>query len=126
MTSTTSTSSALDFTKPHVVSPLQVAFPANVIGVLMPSYKDIPVKYPGKVFFEHLQNRWFYFGLKTHDLPPTKPEIDLETAVRHLQCIQGSFQPKHEHKIAAVAWLMSLWFELPANATSPGSQAGKA
>jgi hypothetical protein len=36
--------------------------------------------------------------------------VDGELAIRHLQVIQASFEPKHEHKEAAVAYLASLWF----------------
>lgn len=39
-----------------------------------------------------------------------KDGIDGDTAVRHLRAIQGSFAPKHEHKMEAVAYLASRWF----------------
>jgi len=34
-------------------------------------------------------------------------------STRHLQTIQGSFEPKHEHKQDCVAYFMSLWFQGP-------------
>jgi len=36
--------------------------------------------------------------------------VDGGLAIRHLQVIQASFEPKHEHKEAAVAYLASPWF----------------
>ncbi len=41
----------------------------------------------------------------------SKPGIDETDAKRHLKAVLGSFAPKHEHKEAACAYLMSLWFE---------------
>jgi hypothetical protein len=57
-----------------------------------------------------LQQQWFFCGLKGYEFI-SNPGIDKADALRHLGTIQGSFEPKHEHKEAAVAWLMSLWFE---------------
>ena len=48
------------------------------------------------------------------DLPPIKPikqGISLSLALRHLGACLSSWEPKHEHKTAGVAYLMSLWFE---------------
>jgi hypothetical protein len=42
---------------------------------------------------------------------PGWSEIMAEARGWHLKAIMGSFQPKHEHKTAGVAYLMSLWFE---------------
>ena len=99
-----------DFLKPQHVDDLTLAFPADVAH-LMPCYEDIPDEfknYPG-TFWNKWQAEWFYRGLQAS--PHAKPGIDLEMALRHLWAIQGSFQPKHEHKEAAVAYLASLWLE---------------
>jgi len=37
--------------------------------------------------------------------------IDQNKALRHIKAILGSFEPKHEHKEAAAAYLLSLWFK---------------
>jgi len=54
-----------------------------------------------------------FSGLKKSEVPPVKEGIDVNMALRHLHAIQGSFEPKHEYKEAAVAYLASLWFETP-------------
>jgi hypothetical protein len=57
------------------------------------------------------QARWFFSGLKS--FPAAKAGVDGAVAARHLKTIQGSFEPQHEHKQAAVAWLASLWLVEP-------------
>lgn len=104
-----------DFSEPTEVSDIDLAFPASVEH-LMPVYETIPAEfnlYNGTSPFCKIQSKWFYEGLKDETMPPAKPGIDTTKAIRHLACIQRSFEPKHEHKAAAVAYLMSLWFEEP-------------
>ena len=36
---------------------------------------------------------------------------DTNKAIRHLKAILVSYDPKHEHKEAGVAFLLSEWFE---------------
>lgn len=59
------------------------------------------------------QRQWFYEGLPADTTMDLKDGIDGNAAFRHLSAIQGSFEPKHEHKEAAVAYLASLWFKAP-------------
>ena len=82
---------------------------------LMPTQEEIPA-----VFKKHwgtgtkwneIQARWFFEGLPENTRFIMKDGIDKYEAIDHLKAIQSSFEPKHEHKEAAVAWLMSLWFE---------------
>jgi len=106
-------------TKPYLPQPiddLRLAFPARV-AYLMPDYDDIPEDFrddrgaarPWLKF----QRDWFFRGLPADAKFSPKNGIDLAVALRHLKAIQGSFEPKHEHKEAAVAYLASLWFEEP-------------
>lgn len=101
----------MKFNKPTKLEDVDVAFPTTV-SHLMPKYDDIP-----KEFKDHnnpfaaLQAEWFFKGMKASKLI-AKEYIDRNMAMRHLQSIQGSFEPKHEHKSAGVAYLMSLWFDL--------------
>lgn len=105
------TMEAKDWTKPTEVSDVTMAFPADVLD-LMPAYEEIPNEFKrhGNPWTKW-QGEWFFSGLK--GFPAAKPGIDVQMAGRHLSCIQGSFQPKHEHKQAAVAYLASLWLESP-------------
>ena len=100
-----------DFSQPHDVDDLTLAFPAEVVGALMPDYKHIPNEFKHRdnkwVMF---QSRWFALGLPAATSVDLKDGIDGAKAFRHLAAIQGSFEPTHQHKMAAVAYLASLWF----------------
>jgi hypothetical protein len=87
-----------------------VAFPAQVIGELLPPMADIPEEFPSRAEFEGVACRWFFLGLKKPVFYP-KEGVDPKKAFRVLQACIGSYEPKHEHKITGVAYLMSEWFE---------------
>ena len=96
---------------PVDVTKLEAVFPGNV-SRLMPPVEDIPEEFCkyGGTEWNRIQSQWFFSGLnkKTEWVP--KEGIDKNVALRHLRTIQGSFEPKHEYKEAAIAFLMSLWF----------------
>lgn len=94
---------------PMDVDDLTLAFPASV-RKMMPPYEEIPRE------FRHSSNKWnklfsdwFFAGIKDLELVP-KDGVDLNKALRHIKAIMGSFEPKHEHKEAAVAFLFNEWF----------------
>lgn len=96
--------------QPIDVADLDLAFPAQVKH-LMPPYEEIPEQFRGgQSPWTRVVQTWFYKGLSAAKLH-TKPGVDGAKALRHLSCIINSFEPKHEHKMAAVAFLMSQWFE---------------
>ena len=99
--------------KPQAVSDITIAFPAHVVGKLLPFWNEIPEEFREEQdqYSRHVY-RWFYHGIDKRQWKP-RDGIDPEIAWRHLQACMGSFEPKHEHKIAGVAWLMSQWFDLP-------------
>lgn len=78
----------------------------------LPKWEDIPQE-----FKEHnsdnkwlkAQSDWFSKGIKFSSLIPKKG-IDKQQALSILSAIQSSWKPKHEHKAAGVAYLMSEWF----------------
>ena len=91
------------------VTDADVAFPARVAH-LMPAYADIPKEFKvDSTKWNQLVTDWFFSGLTNLALTP-KDGVDKTKALRHLKCILGSFEPKHEHKEAAVAYLLSEWF----------------
>jgi len=91
------------------VSDLEMAFPANVKH-LMPPMEAIPREFQnGHTVWNRLMTDWFCVGLKDLKLTP-KEGVDTQRALRHLKAIIGSFEPSHEHKEAAVAYLLSQWF----------------
>lgn len=98
--------------KPQPVTDVTLAFPASGM-MLMPEYPAIPEEFKDRNTnnkWLEFQRTWFFRGIKSSGLVP-KPGIDMNEALRHLQAIQSSYEPKHEHKEACVAYLASLWFE---------------
>jgi hypothetical protein len=98
--------------QPTPVDKLTLAFPANV-SHLMPQMSEIPAQFRdpnSRTKWITFQRDWFYGGISTSKLVPKK-DIDLQAVLRHLSVIQGSYEPKHEHKEAAVAYLASLWLD---------------
>lgn len=99
------------FEQPHEVDDVMLAFPSGLRN-LMPAYDDIPDDFKKQSNpWVQFQQRWFFDGLK--EIPKARDGIDLKKALRHLKAIQGSFEPKHEHKEAAVAYLASKWLVAP-------------
>lgn len=94
---------------PKKVSDVTLAFPASIVGEYLPEMKDIPEE------FKKHGNKWakdvselFYNGGTIDNL---KSDISKEDATRHMVVMLSSFEPKHEHKIAGAAWLLSMWSE---------------
>ena len=56
-------------------------------------------------------SRWFFSGLPKETRFVPKTGIDEAAAKAHLRAILASFEPKHEHKEAGCAYLLSKWFE---------------
>ncbi len=101
--------------KPQVVDRITMAFPANVVGSLLPVRPDVPDDFRSNWHHDShpwcgLVNKWFSTGFDA-SLLKEKEGIDRDAAFRHLKACMGSFEPKHEDKIAGVAWLMSKWFD---------------
>lgn len=103
-----------DFSKPHTISEVDLAFPAKVVGVLLPRMQDIPEEFkkvPSHNKWIQAFNHLFFKGAKEGMTLVGKKGIDAEKAYRHITACMRSFEPKHEHKEAGVAYLMSLWLE---------------
>jgi hypothetical protein len=99
---------------PMSVEDVQLAFPAQV-APLMPPVEDIPEEFAD---YDNDWNRfvkdWFYQGIAGDKFPlEPKENVDILAAVRHVVTILRSFEPKHEYKLAATAYLLSIWFENP-------------
>lgn len=92
----------------------------------MPKWDDIPED------FKHHHNlyaravsSWFFTGGKRDgdtltiggEIFRAKPDIHCSDALRAIKAVLGSFEPKHEHKEAACAYMLSEWFDHVAKAT---------
>lgn len=102
----------MDWSKPQDVSDLEIMF-ATSTDKLMPAWKDLPKCYrnmnnrrPSMAFVEE----WFFLGLKQVKIIP-REGVDLTKALRQLKACMGSFEPKHEHKVGGVGFLVDQFFE---------------
>jgi len=104
---------------PKEVSDLDLAFPGDILEQgLLPAWEDVPEEFKENSSWPNFVSRLFFEG---GEWPAVKDGVDGIKAKRHVKACLGSFQPKHEHKIAGVAWLMSQWFEEPACQEKPSS-----
>ena len=96
---------------PQEVSELDMVFGGKVMQ-LLPKYEDIPREF--KQFsgtkWNNVIGDWFFSGLKNAKWTPKKG-INTNKALRHIKAVLGSWEPKHEHKEAGCAYLLSQFFE---------------
>lgn len=91
-------------------SDVEMAFPTDVMGV-MPSYPEIPEEFKsGHHRWSQVARDMFYSGMRNARWKPKVGIVEAGKALRHLRYILGSREPKHEHKMAAVAYLLDQWF----------------
>ena len=96
--------------KPQDVDELSMVFGGNM-AKLLPPRTDIPEEfYYSRTPWNKVFSKWFFGALPANTKFRAKDGIDAQKASRHLAAIMRSFEPKHEHKEGAVAWLMSQWF----------------
>jgi hypothetical protein len=96
---------------PQDIDAANAAFQGRVRGTLMPLMEDIPREFTtrGNAWADEV-SKWFFDGVAAdYHIVPAEG-IDRHRAMRHLSICLWSFEPKHEHKIAGCAYLMSLWF----------------
>ena len=95
------------------VSKVDSIFPTTVKDFI-PPYDAIP-----KEFKAWNGSRWelqfvqdaFYRGMINIKTLP-KDGVDSDAAMAHIRYVLGSWEPKHEHKVAGVAFLLNDWFEI--------------
>jgi hypothetical protein len=87
----------------------------------MPRYDTLPAEFKrhnGNAYCEAV-SKWFFSGAK--GLPNgieidgvkfvAKPGVEAGRALAAIKAVLTSFEPKHEHKEAACAFMLSEWFE---------------
>ena len=96
--------------------------PEMVFGSIkhMPKYKDLPEEFQDWHYhpFCRAASHWFMKGgepLKNGmvingDRFTAKEGVDAADALRAIKTIMSSWEPKHEHKIAACGFLLHEWF----------------
>lgn len=103
------------FDHPKIIDDAFMAFPASLrVNGLIPLWEEIPVEFRSSnnlTTWNDFVSIWFFKGWPGDLFEVySRSDIDPELAMRHLTAILKSFEPKHEHKEAACAWLMSRWF----------------
>lgn len=98
------------FAQPMTVSALDLQFGGDMLR-LMPGRSLIPDEFKS---FSNKQvqiiGEWFFRGLPEGTRFIPREGIDENKALRHIGAILRSFEPKHEHKTAACAYLLDKWF----------------
>jgi hypothetical protein len=95
--------------EPQEVSLTDATLPATVRRLMPP---DTVARYLARQYsrdWEAVAQSWFLNRLDLNRLIP-KPGIDKSKALRHIEVIIDSFEPRYEHKVAAVAILLEEWF----------------
>ena len=92
------------------ITDVELAFPAGAMR-WMPPEDEIPEKFKDHHDPWHrIALGWMFNGLPENVEFYPKKGVDAAKAFRVLQATLGSYMPRHEHKMAAVAYMMSCWF----------------
>lgn len=90
--------------------PVVPAFGRN-INALLPAWDEIPKEFQDdRSRWNKVASDWFFCGLRNAMWKP-KVGIDTREALAHVSEIMASWEPKHEHKEAGCAYLLSEFFE---------------
>lgn len=105
---------------PVEISDVSLAFPADALDY-MPAWADIPEDFKSYTAaandWQEFAHTWFRYGIGSEYTGFLCTEVgdderlDGETVTRQISAILGSYAPKHEHKMASVAYLLSLWID---------------
>lgn len=97
-----------DVSKPFEVTDVDIAFPTVAE---IPFLNKIPKEIMrGNTKWNQAFSDWFYDGISLDQLKE-REGIDKTKAIRAIKSMMGSYGLKHEHKEAAVAYCLSLWFD---------------
>ena len=94
------------------VSGLDVVFGSDALS-WMPAWEDIPDEYRNMNALTEqnkIVQQWFFRGLNPKVKFVPNPGVDKEKALAAIKATLGSYEPKHEHKEAAVAYMLASWF----------------
>lgn len=96
--------------KPVKVKDVDLAFGGNM-QELLPKYDEIPKEFiDGTTKWDKYISDLFYGYINELSVEP-KEGVDVNDALRHIKAILVSLNPKHEHKMAGCAYLLSEFFD---------------
>jgi hypothetical protein len=108
-----------DFSKPFKIN--KEDFYCS-IGKIIPEWSDIPEYFRNRHYkynpvdddvlskWFRLQSDWFYFGIKNLKMIP-KNGIEKSQIIDYLALVNQIVNVEQEHKVAAFAYLCSIWIE---------------
>ena len=92
------------------LSDVDMAFPAGALS-WMPAWEDIPEEFKERDNeWTCIASSWFGNGLPADVKFYPREGVDAEKAYKAVGATLGSYAPKHEHKMAATAFMLSSWF----------------
>lgn len=95
----------------------------------MPKYETVPDEFKkGRGVFCDAISEWFFNGaqsatdgIKIGGITfKAKPGVPAGKALAAIKAVLSSFEPKHEHKEAACAFMLSEWFDVQKTTTTVG------
>lgn len=92
------------------VTKVDTVFGGDKALEIMPKWEDIPKDYPNRMKWKQVMSDWFFRGMKNAKWTP-KAGVKTSKALAAVATVLRSFAPEHEHKEAAVAYMLSEWFE---------------
>ena len=93
------------------VDDLTLAFPSRIVGTLLPLWDDISDKYKDERHpLQEIASRWFFEGAHEYVFTP-REGVDANKALRMIAACMGSYEPKHQHKMAGIAYMLDEFFE---------------
>jgi hypothetical protein len=95
----------------------------------MPKYETIPAEFKrhrGNAYCDAVSD-WFFRGAKFAPngieiggtVFEAKQGVNANKALAAIRAVLGSFEPKHEHKEAACAYMLSEWFDIAQSTGAP-------
>lgn len=97
---------------PTEITNLDIAF-GNIKH--MPEMKNIPEEFKDRNgdHYKFISN-WFFSGITETEMNRFKEKegVNRTMALASIRAVMASFDPKHEHKISACAYMFSEWFGL--------------
>lgn len=110
--------------RPMKIDNKDVVFgPIGKIEEYMPKWTELPEDFrrergDAKKWINIVDDLFFY-GAKDIRCTVKDPTIEQRDIIRHISMLLSSFEPSHEHKTSAVAYLLSLWCDDITYTTTP-------
>lgn len=97
---------------PMDVTDGETVFGGRNVFAMMPPMEDIPEEYTrSRNEYNKFTTNWFFGGADARQLV-AREGVNRGLALRHLKAVMSSWDQSHQHKTAAVAYLLDKWFTI--------------